>query len=151
MHFLQFDPKEERRQTSLQTRYSVILMKLRYLNIKHHYSITLWFSRATVAQQRTVFWVNVRSSTLTRGRYSSLITKGWTQNTFREREMFVISYPHLLFVQGNQEVSVWLLVHVLDWLLKNLCLSLWRVSWCYRCLGECKKTFLAVCLAVSVY
>ena len=121
MLFLQFDPKEARKWISLQTRYSVIWLKLRYLNIKHHYSITLWFSRATVAQQCTVFWVNVRSSTLTRDRYSSLITKRWIQNTFREREMFVIICSYLLFM---------------------------HVSWCYRCLGECK---ISRSLFVTVY
>lgn len=122
MRFLQ------RRWISLWTRYSVIWMKRIYLNIKHHYNMTLCFSRATIAQQRTVFWINVRSSTLTRGRSSSLI-----QNIFRGREMFVIICPYLLFLQGNQEVSAWLLVQALDWLLKNLCLSLWPVFWCYRC------------------
>lgn len=36
---------------------------------KTHFSLSLWFFRATVAQQRAVFWVNVRSTTLSRGKY----------------------------------------------------------------------------------
>uniref|UniRef100_A0A3B4G0X7 Reelin domain-containing protein n=1 Tax=Pundamilia nyererei TaxID=303518 RepID=A0A3B4G0X7_9CICH len=42
--------------------------------------LLLWFCRATVAQQRTVFWVNIRSMDLTRGRYS-LVTN---QNECKE-------------------------------------------------------------------
>lgn len=48
-------------------------MKHSYLSMKHLYSgFYCGFFRATVAQQRTVFWVNVKSTTLTRGRYSTV-------------------------------------------------------------------------------
>lgn len=75
-------------------------IKHRYLDMMHLCSVTCLFScffRATVAQQRTIFWVNVKSITLTRGGYSIMINQKHI-----EREIFVIIYHCFLTLRETR-------------------------------------------------
>lgn len=85
--------------------------------------------RATVAQQRAVYWINVKSGALLRGGYS----EGHDPKVNRKTKNVPDSFET---PPQRKQVSAWPRVQVLEWLRRNLCWSCWGVSCCQMCFNE---------------
>lgn len=99
-------------------------------------SLILCSFRATVAQQRAVYWINVKSDALLRGGYS----EGHDPKTERQNVPDSFETP-----PQRKQVSAWPQVQVREWLRRCLCWSRSCVSWCQMCFNVKRKEIIFPC------